>query len=78
MTGIKIFAKHFNCPFFKGGNMKLKKFPKKLVLGKEVIANLQNGDMIRVIGGIFAPLTYTCEITCKPGSMCTGAGYFCC
>jgi len=57
--------------------MKTKKFSKKLTLNKKTIADLNNGEMKVVRGGINEPprrVTETCQ-TCDnsipPGTCCT-------
>jgi hypothetical protein len=60
----------------KGGNMKQKKFNKKLILNKKTIANLNNGEMKDVNGGkddisnSLCITCFTCDTDC--GATCFG------
>jgi natural product precursor len=49
--------------------MKTKSFEKKLTLNKKTIADLSNGEMKDVYGGIPKPFTLTCS-SCNPLLCC--------
>jgi hypothetical protein len=53
------------CPHHRqGGTMKKRKFEKKLVISKETVANLDQGQMKNVYGGIITWQNTICRTVC--------------